>query len=139
MVLRRRKGLSHVYFEAAQAFRIVKDQRYPGEWKVQTLAYTYNVKVAPKKLREGESPDVIMWHWQPHRSPEHASPHTHPPTSHRLFGLSLPDLHVPTGRVSFEEIIRFLIGEVRVLPLDEDWPKVLDRTESHYRMHRTWA
>lgn len=139
VTLRRRSGLSLVRFQAAQTFEIVEDERYDGEWKVQTLSYIYGVKVAPRRLRDGESPDVIMWHWHPYRSPEHPEPHVHPPTSHRLFGLNLPDLHVPTGRVSFEDVIRFLISDVRVVPLDDEWPAILGETERRFRQYRTWA
>jgi hypothetical protein len=56
-----------------------------------------------------------------------------------LLGLALKNLHIPTSRVSFEEIVRFLIEELRVIPTRDDWEDVIGETETRFREFRTWA
>jgi hypothetical protein len=138
MTLERQRGLSEISFTAVQEFKVVEDEVHEGEWKVQTLSYAYGVKVQSKKLKEGDSDDVLIWHWHPYIS-EHPKPHVHPPITHRLLGLELPKLHVPTGRVSFEDVVRFLIDELRVVPVRKDWSEVVDTTEAYFHEYRTWA
>jgi hypothetical protein len=64
---------------------------------------------------------VFAWHWHPTRTPQKPYPHLHVRSEHRLLGLALKNLHMPTGRVSFEEVVRFLIDELRVVPTRTDW------------------
>ena len=43
--------------------------------------------------------------------------------------LTMDDLHLPTGYVPFEEILRFCIVDLGVKPLSENWNEIL--TESY--------
>jgi hypothetical protein len=53
--------------------------------------------------------------------------------------LTLHKLHLPTGRVSIEAVVRFLIEDLDVVPRRRDWSAVLDRHEEAFRRSRTWA
>jgi hypothetical protein len=53
--------------------------------------------------------------------------------------LTLHKLHLPTGRVALEAVVRFLIGDLNVAPRRSDWRTVLDRAEAHFRETRSWA
>jgi hypothetical protein len=53
--------------------------------------------------------------------------------------VTLHKLHLPTGRVSIEAVIRFLIEDLEVAPLRDDWRAVLDRHEDLFRQTRSWA
>lgn len=46
-------------------------------------------------------------------------------------------LHLPTGRVSIEAVVRFLIQELDGEPRREDWEEVLDDAERPFIEHRT--
>mgnify|MGYP001271409931 FL=1 len=50
--------------------------------------------------------------------------------------IPLDKLHIPTGRVSIEAVIRMLITEFGVRPLREDWEKRLNETESRFHERR---
>jgi hypothetical protein len=107
--LRRQRGLSTLLFVPSQRFEIVEDDRYEGEWKVRMLAYIYRVYIDSRWL--AERVEVMGWHWHPLRTPDHVEPHVHVRVNHPLLGLALRKLHIPTGRVSFEEVVRFLRGK----------------------------
>lgn len=50
----------------------------------------------------------------------------------------LGKLHLPTGRVSFEAVVRCLISDWGVTPARDDWREVLDDTERRFLAYRTW-
>ncbi len=135
--VRRRRGLSGLVLTATQRFEIVEDERHEGEWKVRTKAYAYVVSVATR--REPEPVEVFAWHWHPVRTPTRPYPHLHVRTEHRLLGLALKNLHIPTGRASFEEVVRFVVEELRAEPLRDDWNEIVAETERRFRQYRTWA
>lgn len=43
-------------------------------------------------------------------------------------GVSLNDLHVPTGYVTVEEILRFCIVDLGVRPLSDEWHETLEKS-----------
>lgn len=47
--------------------------------------------------------------------------------------IDLDTLHVATGRVSLESIVRMLITEFRIAPQRHGWRQTLDRTEATFR------
>jgi len=46
--------------------------------------------------------------------------------------------HVPTGRVSLEAVVRFLIVELGVTLRRDDWEDVLADGERRFAERRTW-
>lgn len=118
-----------LYFSAVQDFSLVFDAEL-NQWRVRTHAYAYWVHTLPQE-RYG----LLNWHWHP---PERARPHFHLSAQIRDFG-DIRDFHIPSGRVSFEEVVRFLIEDLRVRPQRDDWSAVLDRVESRFKKFRTWV
>ena len=53
--------------------------------------------------------------------------------------LTLHKLHLPTGRVALEAVVRFLFADLGVVPRRADWRAVLDRQEERFRQTRSWA
>jgi hypothetical protein len=47
--------------------------------------------------------------------------------------------HFPTGQVSIEAVVRFLIEEMGVTPQRSDWQAVLDANEEAFVGKRSWA
>jgi hypothetical protein len=50
-------------------------------------------------------------------------------------GLLLNDLHLPTGRVPIEEVVRFCIVDLEVKPLSRDWYEVLEESYATSSAH----
>jgi hypothetical protein len=104
-----------------------------GPWTASTIEYVYDV-------RDQNGDKLAAWHWHPSvvRGDDRATvPHIHAYGTRDT--LTLHKLHLPTGRVSIEAIVRFLIEDLAVVPRREDWRAILDRHEDVFHQTRTWA
>jgi len=101
------------------------DQVQPG---MQGYAYTIS-----------EDPDLghelLAWHWHP---TTRLDTHIHIGKSHPTHG-DLAKYHVPSGRVSFEQVVRFLITDLGVSPARADWDSVLTDSHGKFVTHRRWS
>lgn len=122
-------GGRRLHFGASQLFRIVDDDRFPGEFKVSTQAYVYSL--TPDAEQRGK---LLNWHWHPQTRP---APHLHVHADAESLPL-LGRLHLPSSRVSFEAVVRFLLTDLGAPPAREDAAAVLDDTEGRFVRYRTW-
>jgi hypothetical protein len=110
-----------------QQYQIVRhDDPDRGPWKVATRGYMY-------ELANANGQELLAYHWHPLGQSRWRGPHLHV-SEGRMAGF-----HLPSGRVSLEELLRLLLAEVGVRPLRPDWQAVLDETEDAFRRYRTWA
>jgi hypothetical protein len=110
------------HLEASHQYVVTQD----GDgYVVRTGAYLYTVN-ADRLCGE-----LFGWHWHPASESWCQWPHLHAPDE--------DGDHVPTGRVAFEQVIRWLIEELNVSPLRHDWADVLDANELDWRGRRSWA
>src|SRR5258708_2374085 len=87
------------HLSAGQLFETIQAD---GAWKVRTLSYAYRLSTRSNYgMRE-----LIAWHWH-HIT--RTAPHLHVGDEHTEFAWK----HIPTGRVSFEEAVRFSISQLR--------------------------
>ena len=100
---------------------------FSGERKVNTFSYAHTVGRA-----ENLKPQLCSWEWAAF---EPKYPHVHVRRADPDHG-GLGKLHIPTGRVFFEEVVLFLITEHDVAPQREDWKQVLDES---LRRVLTWS
>ncbi len=112
-----------------QQYQLVEAPGEHGPWKVSTRAYRYRIDAAVRD-------ELVLWHWHPtdregrlHREPR---PHLHAQVG------ELRGLHLLTGRVGLESVIRVLLTEFGVRPRRDDWQDVLDATEALFERWRTW-
>jgi len=101
---------------------------------LQTLKYAYRIQRTSSLEDEAEvrfeyvSQEVEptarypRHHVQFHRDSQSVSP-----------DFSLSKLHIPTGWVTIENVIRFLITDLGVPPLIETWEEVLRESEERFR------
>jgi hypothetical protein len=115
--------LTHTYY-------VVPEQGQRGPWRVTTAGWIY-------KITDAEGELIFAFHWHPEGSGRATWPHLHANGSHPAF--SLERLHPPTGRVSIEAVVRFLIEDLDVVPRKEDWRIILDNHERQFWEMRTWA
>lgn len=125
------RGRSDLTLQIYHHYRIVQDKRRElGPWKVSTAGYIYLV-------RQGEQ-QILGYHWHPHPEWDIHFPHLHVYALERLERPDLVKAHYPTGRVSFESVLRFLIREFGVNAKDNH-AAILDRTEAAFLKYRTWG
>jgi hypothetical protein len=79
----------------------------------------------------------VAFHWHPENSGRVPWPHLHAFGVHE--SVDLDRLHPPTGRVSIESVVRFLIEDLGVLPRRADWPAILERNEHLFHERRRWS
>lgn len=100
------------------------------DWKVYTDGYAYTVSEDPNLSYE-----LLSWHWHPRTR---VDTHLHIGKSHPTHG-GLADYHVPSGRVSFEQVARFLLTDLGVTPARDDWDAVLSASHSLFVKFRRWS
>ena len=101
---------------------------------MSTNRYQYLVKrvLHPSSARAAiEYENVFQWHWHPaSKRSDFREPHFHMPKS-APYGR----FHVPTGRVTFEDVALFCMDSFDVVPVRNDARKVI---EKHRDTHKTW-
>ena len=119
-----------VQFVLGHQFKLVPDGR--KSWHVSTTAYRYH-------LLDDSGAELIAWHWHPGSLGDprlRGHPHLHAPA-----GSIDRHIHVPTGRVSIESVLRLLLIDLAVPARPAhvaDFAKVLDECESPFIEHRRW-
>ncbi len=125
------QGQHSLEFSFLHQYELVEIQAGSRLWTVHSTGYWYQV-------RQTNGPEAIASHWHPHVGRGLIPfPHLH------VGGSTAPiDIgngkHVPTGRVSVEAVIRFLITELHVRPLRADWGVILAANEAEFGAKRTW-
>ena len=113
-------GDHNLMLDVQPYFRVRAVQSQQGHHRVDLEGYHYSI-------HDGERKEIITYHWHPGRRSFHQAPHLHLGAG---AGMSFKALetkpHLPTGHVTFGEIIRFLINDLSVQPLRTDWNDVLD-------------
>jgi hypothetical protein len=112
----------------------LETQQKPDKtWNLLTRAYSYH-------LLEGSSPDskwIIRWEYvsRSRRHNEHPRHHVHIATvvDTPAGQMDLDKLHLSTGWVTIEEVIRFLIAEMGVKSKISNWDEELIESEELFK------
>ena len=107
----------------SMGFKVVAVSDELGQWKVHTISYNYQIS-------NGNS-EILSYHWHPDAHPQIWFPHLHMKGKHSK-------THLPTGRVSIEEVIRLLIAEFGV-KAKGDWEHILLKAQRTFEKDRTWS
>lgn len=121
-------------FKGEIYYQIIRTKRSGnGRYRATTRGYKYSVKTS-------DDEDVFDYHWHPEGESSYADPHMH------LGSVQVDQeevaakcKHWPSGRVTFEGIIRQLITEFGVQYLCDDWEEKLARSEDPHLEHRSWG
>lgn len=113
--------------DIAHFFRVVEATGDTGPFRCRTLGYAYD-------FRHVDGPSVLAFHWHPDSRVR--SPHAHVGQYSRP--VDLTKLHIPTGRVSVEAVVRLAIEEFDVVPQRDDWEAVITASEDAFDRYREW-
>lgn len=119
----------HLFF--SQTLQAKKQKK--KEFRLRTLAYAYRIADGPRFQ------DDWFWRWEyvsrHQQDGLHPRNHCHLPLALPCLGqdLLLHKLHIPTGWVTIEEVIRFLIHELGVTPASEEWDRHLRDSEKKFQ------
>ena len=127
-ILDRSGDLPPIRLDLNHSDRVVQPNER-GLWRVSTAGWIYD-------LADSRDEPIASFHWHPEGSGRVTRPHVHVYGHHGV--AELHKLHLPTGRVSMEAVIRFLIEDLDVVPRRPDWDRILERHEEGFRRVRTW-
>jgi hypothetical protein len=99
---------------------------------LKTLAYAYRIQ----KAVSGEA--LVRFEYvSPEADPDFEYSRNHVQFHIRfdevIANFSPTKLHIPTGWVTIESVMRFLFTELKVKPLRDDWEKILADSEEQFR------
>jgi hypothetical protein len=118
-------GVFPLGLDVRQFYQLVENPSAPRRrrWRVELVGYRYALTA-----RRTEQ-EVLAFHWHPHVT-DKAFPHVYLEA-----GLGLPrdliGIHVPTGEIALEDVIRLAIEELGVRPRLSRWRSILDQTRAH--------
>jgi hypothetical protein len=85
------------------------------------------------RILDANQDERFGYHWHPSGASRVNYPHIHVtvdagvgPANDPLYHRPLSDLHIITGIVTLEHIVRFLIEELDIQPRTDDWPTILE-------------
>jgi len=114
--------------------------------RVKTREYIYQI------ASNADGKALYEFHWHPEkidrntlepakRKTGEKEPFPYPHTHVRARDARFEDLnkrHIPSGRVAFEDVAGFLIGDCSVVPHRADWQKILTETRKEFDKTRNW-
>jgi hypothetical protein len=106
-----------------------------NEYKISTKYYLYSIADADQN-------DLIGFHYHPELKEDPVLyPHVHAYANDdkRFLPLNLHKRHIPSGRVALEDVIRWLIDELKVKPNRPDWDNVLKEARQKFIENRSWS
>lgn len=135
VTLRRASG-GPIFLRSTLRFSYEDSSRFPGERRVKTTEYAHTVGESFENLK----PQLYSWEWS---STEKQYPHVHVRRSNPDFH-GLGKLHIPTGRVFFEHVLLFLLGEHDVEPVhahkaQNKWREILGDNLGRASKFSTWG
>jgi hypothetical protein len=115
------------YLALSQNVAAIRDKK--GNWHLRTLQYSY-------RLQDGQGLDSRWFFRFEYKSREvldrlHPRHHLHLPASLDCGSrnVNLAKVHIPTGWVTIEELLRFLISELGVKTKSKNWDSILRKSE----------
>lgn len=105
-------------------YRVLEAEGERGPWKVTTVGYLYHLYI--------DGQERVLYHFHPLTTPHIPHPHLH------IGEPRIRKNHIPSGRVSVEAFLRFLIDEHGVKAA-AGWEAALGDTQKRFEKYRTWA
>ncbi len=114
-------GRSGVSLYVAHHVGIVESDEPSAPWHALTSGYVY-------PLGDTEGRELVAFHWHPSAPNIVTNPHLHLGPIAKAGHQRLAVAHIPTGRVSLQDVLRLAITELGVSVQREDWDDVLQAT-----------
>ncbi len=119
-----------LFIDIGQEIELVDDGK-----KASTKYYIYS-------LLDEEKKDLIGFHFHPDLTEDPVLyPHIHvyADADKRYAFFNLHKRHIPSGRVALEDVIEWILAELTVKPLRDDWKDVLNQSREKFKAIRTWS
>jgi hypothetical protein len=99
-------------------------------WRMSTRRYDFTIWTKTKV------PTMVFgWHWHPaSKQSKVAYPHLHVPSA-----LSHKSKHIPTGRISLEDVVLFGFDELGVTSAIENAVEIVNEARDLHKRQRSWS
>lgn len=126
-------GDSRLQLLARMRFMVIEDKRKDyGPYRITTRGYMYG-------LRTSDHREVLQYHWHPSERAHELKPHLHIGSAQIAeYAVITQGHHLPTGRITFEAVIRMAIREFGAEPLLAGWEDALTAAETPHILYRSW-
>jgi hypothetical protein len=126
----------YLYFIFSQYYQVIEDvdAETRERFRVATEGWKYDIL-------DDERRELLSYHWHPQG--QRGFPHIHigsvllSAEKHYL-GKTFSALHLPTERISIEQVVRLLIEELEVVPRRPDWDGILEDGQREFEAKRSW-
>ena len=118
----------HLFLGLFQTLSAVEEK---GRYVLKTDTYNYRIQATPDERCNA----LIRWEYDsatPLDGPSRHHVQTQSSVAIPGLTLDLDRLHTPTGWVTIEEIVRFLIVDLGMKPAREGWADILGRSEKQF-------
>ena len=131
--LKRAGDLDPLYLRALISFEFENDTRNRGDRKVGTRGYTHSIS------RERDSAELFRWEWHPDiEDAPHAHLHVTSDDDFGAVGVPLRKLHLPSSRVSFEQIVTFAVNDLGAEILDAEAGAQIETAHYLFERWNSW-
>lgn len=126
------RNVNDLFLYIGQTLRV--SQQPDKTWKLRTTEYRYRIQ----GTQDIKDDDCLRWEYVSRevRDNAYCRHHLHLQGDYELGDrrrVPLADVHIPTGWVTVEEIIRFMITDLKVPSKSGDWEKLLCDSEAQFR------
>ncbi|HZU08025.1 MAG TPA: hypothetical protein VFB73_18850 [Chloroflexota bacterium] len=103
-----------------------------GEWRLRTIGYMYHI------IPVDQNEPLLRWEYVrewPDDTARWCRHHLQGSIECRIgrYAIILNDIHLPTGWVTIEEVLRFCIVDLGVSPLAPDWHDILEKSYQQFK------
>jgi hypothetical protein len=138
-VIRAERNQPDIMLRVRSEYLVSEDQFPQSRYRAVFVSYNY-------QILDLSGREILGFHWHPTGVSSVTYPHLHltsrirpietgdPSNPQRKPSqIPLAEMHIPTGPVLFENVVRLLIEEFGVIPLRPDWDEILLRNEALLR------
>lgn len=125
------KRVGDFYLYLGQTLDVREEGR--AAYRPRTIRYAYRIA----ESQNFDGPCLIRWEYNARAVLESKHPRHHVQIAARLrcstTEFDLEELHLPTGWITVEEVIRFLIADLNVKPKSTNWDEILQESEELFK------
>jgi len=99
-------------------YRVAINPAERSPWEATVVAYSYS-------LDDRDRSEILAYHWHPETRDSVDFPHMHLGYGTGMTRQELFHAHLPTGRITLEDMVRLTIVDFGVGTLRDDWREIL--------------